>query len=311
MSLTRNGFQSFVNNDLPPGLLGARASMNPRAFVLGGEGMFRADATNAPRVGRFAWFAPDTQLAYSTYQSVLATGRSATLGFVANETDALITDFLSQDTLTYKAGQMTNGYTHGDFWALVTGAVVVGSVIYADRDTGAPTVTSTAFVGTGSIGTTTLTITAVTSGSLRVGDVVSGSGVTAGTTITAFGTGTGGVGTYTVDTSQTASSTTITVAAGVNTGYVAATPAPADTTAVSTSMAAGTGVLTVGTVTGSVVVGANVSGTGMPANVFIVRQLTGSAGATGTYQTNYIGPAVSSFTATFSQGRLVKISRTY
>lgn len=73
---------------------------------------------------------------------------------------------------------------------------------------------STYFVGTGSISGTTLTITAVTSGSLAIGAVLSGTGVTAGTTITAFGTGTGGNGTYTVSASQTVSSTTINATTG-------------------------------------------------------------------------------------------------
>ena len=65
-------------------------------------------------------------------------------------------------------------------------------------------------VVTGSIATTTLTVTAVTSGTLFVGATLSGTGVTAGTTITSLGTGTGGVGTYTVSASQTVASTAIT-----------------------------------------------------------------------------------------------------
>ena len=65
-------------------------------------------------------------------------------------------------------------------------------------------------VYTGSISGTTLTISAVTTGVLRVGQPISGSGVTAGTTITAYGSGTGGAGTYTVSASQTVGSTTIT-----------------------------------------------------------------------------------------------------
>lgn len=65
-------------------------------------------------------------------------------------------------------------------------------------------------VVTGAIATTTLTVSAVTSGSLAVGDIISGTGVTVGTTITALGTGTGGVGTYTVSVSQTVASTAIT-----------------------------------------------------------------------------------------------------
>lgn len=72
---------------------------------------------------------------------------------------------------------------------------------------------------TGSIATTTLTVTAVGSGALSVGQTLSGSGVTAGTKITALGTGTGGTGTYTVDTSQTASSTTITATAAAATAF--------------------------------------------------------------------------------------------
>ena len=63
---------------------------------------------------------------------------------------------------------------------------------------------------TGSISGTTLTVSAVTSGTVKVGATISGSGVTAGTTITALGTGTGGTGTYTVSASQTVSSTAIT-----------------------------------------------------------------------------------------------------
>lgn len=62
---------------------------------------------------------------------------------------------------------------------------------------------------TGSISGTTLTVTALTTGVIAVGDVISGTGVTANTIIVALGTGTGGLGTYTVDTSQIAASTTI------------------------------------------------------------------------------------------------------
>jgi hypothetical protein len=63
---------------------------------------------------------------------------------------------------------------------------------------------------TGSISTTTLTVTAVSAGVLQVGSVLSGTGVAVGTTITALGTGTGGVGTYTVNISQLVVSTTMT-----------------------------------------------------------------------------------------------------
>jgi hypothetical protein len=66
------------------------------------------------------------------------------------------------------------------------------------------------FVGTGSIYGTVLTITAVTSGALSNGSVLSGAGLSNNTTIVTQLTGTpGGVGTYTVSISQTVASTTI------------------------------------------------------------------------------------------------------
>jgi len=58
----------------------------------------------------------------------------------------------------------------------------------------------------GYIAGTTLTITAVTSGAVVLGQVISGGGIAVGTTITAFGSGAGGVGTYTVSISQTVGS---------------------------------------------------------------------------------------------------------
>jgi hypothetical protein len=70
---------------------------------------------------------------------------------------------------------------------------------------------------TASISGTTMTVTAIASGTLAVGQTVNGTGVTVNTTITALGTGTGGNGTYTVNNSQTVSSSTLTSA---RVGYV-------------------------------------------------------------------------------------------
>ncbi|SES08788.1 hypothetical protein [Sphingobium sp. YR768] len=63
-----------------------------------------------------------------------------------------------------------------------------------------------AAVVTASVSGTTMTVSAVTSGALAVGQAIRGVNIATGTTITALGTGTGGTGTYTVDTSQTAAS---------------------------------------------------------------------------------------------------------
>lgn len=105
---------------------------------------------------------------------------------------------LSRETVTIAAG---------------AGAITAGMVL------GKRTQATAAAVVTGSIATTTLTVTAVTSGVLSVGQTITGSGVTVGTKITALGTGLGGTGTYTVDTSQTASSTTITASAAYATAF--------------------------------------------------------------------------------------------
>jgi hypothetical protein len=81
---------------------------------------------------------------------------------------------------------------------------------------------------TGSITATTLTVSAVASGALAVGQLITGTGVAPATFITALGSGTGGTGTYTLGTSQTvASEAMATVAFG---NSVAMTIAQAPTT---------------------------------------------------------------------------------
>ena len=55
---------------------------------------------------------------------------------------------------------------------------------------------------TGSINGTTLTVSSVSSGTIAVGQSLSGYGVLAGTSITALGSGSGGKGTYTVSSSE-------------------------------------------------------------------------------------------------------------
>lgn len=59
---------------------------------------------------------------------------------------------------------------------------------------------------TGSISGTTLTVTFIREGTIKVGQALYGVGVSSETVITALGTGTGGLGTYTINNSQTVSS---------------------------------------------------------------------------------------------------------
>lgn len=322
MSLNRNGFPSFVNRQPPLAVVGDFASMNPRATGQAGEGAFRSTSALAydgsvanPVVGNFAW----GQGAFAARQRPIG---AAIAGFVARELQTVI-PFLADASvnptrLAVQSGFPTTLFTRGDFWVIpaspVAGAVAVGDTVYARQYDGAVTNDSVAFSATGvqTAASSTLTVSAVTKGFLVPGMVITGAGVAANTSIVAQLTGTpGGAGTYTVSNTTGFASTTISVAAE-DTGFkfVSATVADAVSAGGGASVAAATGVLTLGApASGVYEVGQNLSGTGVPANLFITAQLSGTPGGAGTYQLNYIGPAIAAFTATLSQGKLAKISR--
>jgi len=120
---------------------------------------------------------------------------------------------------------------------------------------------------TGSISGTTLTVTAVSSGTIGINQSLSGVGVTSETIITALGTGTGGVGTYTVNLSQTLASNPL------NSSTVGAkfTASISGTTMTVTAVASGT-----------IYLGQTIQGTGDTAGTIVSAFLTGTGG-TGTY----------------------------
>lgn len=307
MTLSRNGFQTFVNTNQSPGVPGQSGSMNPRATVSAGPGAFKASLANPVTAGFFAWAVPATSLAEGSRQA------SSVLGFVDNELQTVITDFLGISRMTIQAGFPVTLFSHGDFWAAVAGgAVAINAPIYANMETGEPTVDTTHFAATGVVASNVLTVSAVTKGVLLVGDVVTGTGIA--TTIVAQLTGTpGGAGTYTVVNADAASAAI--TAANQNSNYIAASTSAADATSSASSLAA-TGVLTVGgSITGSIDVGDShstvVNGVGVPVNLFIQAQLTGTPGGAGTYQTNSIGVVVGAVAMTFSTGKLVLITRTF
>ena len=73
----------------------------------------------------------------------------------------------------------------------------------------------------GSISGTTMAVSSVTTGTLVIGQYITGTGVSTGTRITGFLTGAGGVGTYTVNISQTVSAgTTLKASTGVATSQL-------------------------------------------------------------------------------------------
>jgi hypothetical protein len=123
-----------------------------------------------------------------------------------------------------RPGQLGNVLT-STAGSTVNATALVAGVQYSALSLGTTdftTVGATSISLTGSIAGTVLTVTAGTG--VALGQILSGTGVTANTTITSFGTGTGGTGTYIVSASQTVASTTITAlnpaftATGVATG---------------------------------------------------------------------------------------------
>jgi len=128
---------------------------------------------------------------------------SATITVTIPNHGAVVNDFV-----TFTGASAVGGYGNG--WGAGTWGGITGSVSF-----------------TGSFSGTTLTVSAVASGTLAVGQLIVGTGVAASppgsnaTYITALGTGSGGVGTYTVSVSQTLSSRALTAYSGTGWGSAA------------------------------------------------------------------------------------------
>jgi RHS repeat-associated protein len=167
---------------------------------------------------------------------------------------------------------------------------------------------------TGSISSTTLTVTALSSGQLAVGQSISGAGISAGTVITAFGTGAGGTGTYTISPSQTAGSTALTATANAavatgsimpNGATVAGSIAPSGAI-VTGSISSAT--LTVTAVTsGTVQVGEAITGTGVAPGTTITGFGTGTGG-TGTYSVGVVQTVASTTLTASGPGSVMTVT---
>jgi hypothetical protein len=96
--------------------------------------------------------------------------------------------------------------------ALGTGTGGIGTYTVSNSQTAAAGRYNSAQINavfTGSTSGTTLTVSAVSSGTLHAGMTITNSSLTTKTVITALGTGTGGAGTYTISNSQTVGSSTM------------------------------------------------------------------------------------------------------
>jgi hypothetical protein len=320
---TGTGFQSFVNNELPPAAAGDFAGANIRASILGGAFGYVASPEGVT-VGVGAWANPATKVASTYYQP------NSFPGFVHREGQGIITQFLGIATMQIPGGDMATLFAQGDFWGIFNAPATPGQKVYFDPVTGALSGNVTGQSVTGAITSISvavgglMTVNTISGTPLAVGQPISAVGVPPGSYIASLGTGTGGTGTYQLANPDGTPFSVVTAVAASYYGvqesqfYVASVvAADCDFTGSLALPAAGTpfGVLTVTAVgSGVLVPGQFISATGgggLPgsANVQILEQLTGTTGGDGTYLTTNVGNVVTS-TNTFvgTQGKLGRIS---
>ncbi|OZI59938.1 structural cement protein Gp24 [Bordetella genomosp. 11] len=215
------GFQTQVYQQPNPAVAGDFASANPRATYLAGPGALVAGAAGVT-VGRFAWEVDGVVNNFGIGQPA---------GFCHREQQGVITIWLAEASMLIPEGLMVTLHNLGDFWATVGNDVNKGQKVFVSVSDGSVKggnpgdVIDDGAHFTAAIAGTTMTVSAVASGTLRVGQPVAGAGVTAGTIITALGTGTGGTGTYTVSASQTVSSESMTTTNSIETSWFIASDA--------------------------------------------------------------------------------------
>jgi hypothetical protein len=187
-------FVYVMESDYTPKMIGQmNTSSGLVSIVDNGVNCYIVDGNN-----RYAWFisSPSSATFTGSISSTTLTVTTMLNGAIAVG-QALFGENVAQNTVVTALGTGTGG---------------VGTYTVSNSQTTASTsinTTAAPAIVTGDISGTTLTVSAVTSGVLQIGQTIEGAGVTDGTIITAFGTGSGGTGTYTVSASQTAASTTI------------------------------------------------------------------------------------------------------
>lgn len=297
--VNRTGFQTFVNNELPVGVPGDFASVNPHASVNGGQGQFVA-APGGVNVGVFGWFDPSTGLGHNYYTP------NSFLGFVHRENNGLITLFLGIATMQVVPGNIVTGQEAGEFLAIFAAGATAKQKVYCDPVTGALTSAATGGSITGgntaasvANGVLTTTDADATGTAAAVGQIVYNGGLPAGTYIaSAAGTGSGThlwnlANVDGTPIANIAGPVTVALRGIIETNYTVGENVAANATSDTAALAV-TGILTIaGTITGTWEPGQFVSGANIPAaaNMLINYQIGGTTGGAGTYQTSY-QPAV-------------------
>jgi hypothetical protein len=136
---------------------------------------------------------------------------------ISSPANAVFTGSISGTTLTVTSVSSGTITAHQSLTGIgITSETVITALGSGSGGTGTYTVNlsqtvsaetmTSAAVGarfTATISGTTLTVSAVASGTIYLGQTLQGAGITAGTIIKALGTGTGGTGTYTISTAHT------------------------------------------------------------------------------------------------------------
>lgn len=187
----------------------------------------------------------------------------------------------------YSIGELV---TMGEFWVNVDNQPSIGDLFTYDTADGSlstivPTTKFTGSIAAGGASTAdVLTVSALTTGQLKIGTVIIGAGIPTGTSIVSLGTGKGYTGTYNLSTINllTVSSEAMTA----NNAPLAAFSGTATSASTTLTIAS--------VVSGQVYVGMPVIGTGFAAGT-VVTAFGSGVGGTGTYtinQTNTVTPAV-------------------
>lgn len=321
-------FPNQVNATQAPAVAGDFASANPRKTVLAGEGALISGTgfiagVSVPGavVGRWAWLSY-SQIDNDNAPAVLNTfGAGIPAGLVSRKQTGLITQYLGTAVQYLLSGFQISAWSDADLWVANAGAAAaqVGQkafAVFADgtstfaaagaTPTGgsgsASSVAAATFSVTGTVIGDILTAASGLTGNIYPGASFSGTNITAAKIVSQVlpllgGEALNGLGRYTVS------------VPGQN--------------AASTAISGTYGVLTVGgTVVPGFGAGQVITGTGISVTTTVYQQLTGTAGAAGTYVVD-VNTVVSS-TAITSQssietdwycksfgavGELVKISR--
>lgn len=157
-----------------------------------------SDTATAPQI----FGAPGAQ-SITTWNAITTGGFTLNMGGITHQISGL--NFSSDANLAAVASRIQSAVNAESFPVQFTGSIAISH--------------PASFTGviTTSTGIDTLTVSGIT-GTIAIGQVLNGAGVSGGTTITSFGTGTGGNGTYILSSSgQTVSSEAMTSGAAFNT----------------------------------------------------------------------------------------------